>query len=117
MALEINDEELRKINKVHADLQTRYTGRCLMGDISAMIGLKANIKEEFHKIGFEVNVTLKNDPVHDCVIPDVEFVGRTDKKLEEYLKTETDWERREYDLKKTSVEELKKTSANIQLLE
>lgn len=115
--LEINDEELRAIDKVHHELQDKYSRRPWTGDITQMISIKNDITDRFHRLGFRVEVAIKQNQFTGLVTPEVEFIGRTDRALEETLKKETDWERREYDLRKTSVDELKKSSQNTHLLE
>jgi len=124
-AVSYTDEEKRKFQKAMKVIQERISGKNIgkMGDDLAELDmLDVFIVEEMGKAGFDVYVAewqavqfgqdlggMGGSYIYSPVIVPI---GRTSTSGQAYDKALADeghdWERREYDAKKTSVEELKK---------
>lgn len=113
MSIELNDDEIIKIGKLHNELMHRFFQK-KFDVVTDSLFIREMFRTEFDKIGYAVDVSLERMTDDfgcptDYWQPVLDIIGRSGVVGEAYDKailTETDWERKQYDAKKHTVEEL-----------
>lgn len=125
MAIELNDDEIMKVAKASALVQERLSGKSYKpDDFVGNMALKQWVAETFATVGgvevivkmVEQKVKTSDSTFQSIYVPDIDIVGRIGtqgERIDEYIKTETDWERKEWDAKHHTVEELNKKTDGV----
>lgn len=125
--IDLNDDELRTVTKIQRDVQAKYLGK--MPSVQLLNVMEGELRGRLADAGFEVSVQFipygvdltkvkgEEDLKDMMLIPQVTFIGRTDKQLEKLIQTETDFERKTWDAKHTTTKELADEGVNLDLLE
>lgn len=104
--IDVQVDEARKLAKIQHDVNMRYMGK--PADLRYIVAMRDEIRTKCEEIGFIVEFDRDGQP---CI------VGRTDKKLERILQEEgPDLERKIWDSKRTSSDELRKEGVDPNLL-
>ena len=111
--IDLNDDELRAVTRIQQEVQARYLGK--MPSMQVFAAMENELKTRMAEAGFEVSVLFI--PYGEMVVPQVTFIGRTDKQLERLIQTATDFERKTWDAQHTSTKELVEEGIDLDLLE
>lgn len=111
--IDLNDDELRTVTRIQREVQAKYLGK--MPSVQLLNVMEGELRGRLADAGFEVSVLFV--PYGEMIVPQVTFIGRTDKQLEKLIQTETDFERKTWDAKHTTTKELSQEGINLDLLE
>lgn len=110
VAIDLNDDEMIKAKEAADIVNERLFYRSFdPTDITTAIHMKNFVIETFEKVAnlkVLFDMTLGPDGRYH---PDIQIIGRTGtigEAIDKSLETETDWERKQYDANKNTIEEI-----------